>query len=450
MFESKKGSNPKQTKTKKYTPLVLILVVILTLLLLLQAGKTFKKKAEPESQKITLNYWGLFESKEVMDELINKYEKEHPNVDIIYEKRDFDDLGVYRATLLTRLQNKSGPAIFRLHSTWMSQYLNEVSFNNDSITNQDYTDRFYPVVKKQCVTNKGQMLCMPLMYDGLAMIYNKDLLARDSVSVPTTWEELRSAALKLTRKSETGIVQAGVTLGTASNVRYASDIFAFMLNQSNVGIPDGLDSEEGAAALDFYSNFSKMDKSWDNTMPDSISTFATEKAAITFGTASSIRDIFSLNPTINLGVAPMPQLPVLGGGTTDDGWANFWVESVSADLSSDEQKAAWDFLEWMSREDQQTQKYTLGVEKTGFGEIPANKNLYQTFKGINYVGPIVTQAPKAKTLYLTDYAGNGEYVDIIKTAINSNVADKSDESLEVLKTAREAFTKLAKEKQSKN
>jgi multiple sugar transport system substrate-binding protein len=54
---------------------------------------------------------------------------------------------------------------------------------------------------------------LPLTVDARAIFYNKTLLEEAGVEPPTTWEELRTAAIALTKRDESGkLVQSGFAL----------------------------------------------------------------------------------------------------------------------------------------------------------------------------------------------------------------------------------------------
>lgn len=412
-------------------PIVLILSVIFTLLLVFVfTSVPFFNNLLPfdtgdggpiqSGQNVTLEYWGIYEDPEVMESLISKYNETHPGVKINYVDRNFeDDISRYKSTLLTRLNNGDGPDIFRMHSTWTREYINEISLNNRSLELEEFRKRFYPVAETQCVLTDGRVVCIPLTYDGLVLFYNQELFGALGIGEPRTWDEVRDAALKLTQREENGSIRvAGLALGTADNVAYSSDILALMFLQSGIKIPDGIDTDSAAAALTFYTNFVRVDDVWDNSFTDSIEAFASQRAAMAFGTSREIEEILSINPTLQLGILPVPQLPSISGGTTNDTWASFWVESVSKDSSDSKQRAAWDFLEWMSQPEQQLYLYEQSASKYRVPTIPSNREVQSEVLKNPYLNNIVKQAVYSKSSLVADQVGNDRFSVIFKDAIN--------------------------------
>jgi multiple sugar transport system substrate-binding protein len=425
-------------------PIVLIFSLIFTLVIIFVFTTVpFFKNLLPfetpsagpvtSGQNVSLEYWGMFESEPVMQTLISKYNETHPGVKITYVDRNFEgDISRYKATLYTRLKGGNGPHIFRVHSTWIPEYIREVSLNNQSIKLEEFRERFYPVAETQCVLTDGRVVCVPLMYDGLALLYNKEMFSALGIGEPETWDEVREAALKLTQRNKNQITVAGITLGTSNNVSYSSDILGLMFLQSGVNVPEGIDTDAATAALTFYTNFVKTDKVWDSSFSESVVAFASQQAAMTFGTSRDVIRVLELNPTMQLGVLPVPQLPDISGGTTTDTWATFWVESVSADASDAEQKASWDFLEWLSQPEQQKMLYTETAKYKKFGFVPANREVQEIVFDNVYLENIAKQAVYSRTSIVADKVGNDSYSNIFKTAITE----------EDLSEAKEAYIKL--------
>ena len=101
-------------------------------------GKFFSLSNTPTTSKEgELTYWGLFESESVMQPLIDEYEKLRPNIKIIYEPKDFNDLKNYKDTALMRLKNNSAPDILRIHSTWLPSFYTYLTEAPDSVYTKD-------------------------------------------------------------------------------------------------------------------------------------------------------------------------------------------------------------------------------------------------------------------------------------------------------------------------
>ncbi|TXI33025.1 MAG: extracellular solute-binding protein [Niabella sp.] len=377
------------------------------------------------NKEVSLEYWGIYESEAVMQKLINSYQEQNPNIKIKYVQKTFDNLDEYRGTLTTRLAQGSGPSIFRMHSTWTNSLGNQMAIAKEQMSFDEYQKRFYPVAVKECTDSAGDVYCLPIMYDGLVLLYNKNMF-KDANMTPqiVSWEDLRQTAIRLTRYDENqrNIVKSGLAIGTTNNVKNFSDIIALMFLQSEVKFPDDLSSGSAQQVFSFYKSFATRDKIWNAEMPSSTKSFAAEQTAMIFAKSTDILEILRLNPTLDFGVLPVPQLPKLGGGTTNKNWASFYVESVSADLDENAQKEAWKFLEWLSRPEQQILRFNESsvINPRKFGEAYGNAQLKNNLINAPLLGPILQGAPTAETSVLADESGNAYFVYQLRTIVDSD------------------------------
>lgn len=409
------------------------ILISIFLILLVSISLTFylfsrKQEKAPSLKPITLEYWGINESEADIAVLLNEYKKVRPNVTINYTNRQYeDDLVRYRSSLLTRLKSGTGPSIFRVHSTWIPQYLNELSPATGELSDgNSYKNRFYGVVIDQCTSSVGQVYCVPLKHDGLVLLYNTNMFEEEGLEKPVTWEDLRSLAVALTKRNGDTITRSGLALGTALNVSNSTDVFGLMLTQSGVSIPAGLDTDSAAAALTFYRSFSKRDKVWDNKMQNSVLAFATEKTAMIFAKKEDIEKILSINPTLKFAVSDVPQLPGIDGNIKQKSWASIWVEAVSSDLDEDTKIASWEFLNWLSKPEQQRMLLSEVKKTSKVGYVFSDKTIKNELKDMPYIYQVAESAPYSSTSFITDNTGNDSYVQALKAAIDSGGDELTD------------------------
>ena len=398
--------------------------------------------------EVTLAYWGLWESPEVVNPLITsfieEYKKENPrvNLTINYEKRSFGTLEQYRETLLTRLQQGTGPDIFRLHNSWVGDFSTEIApLPAEVLSEQDYALRFYPAALASAKVGT-EIYSIPLEYDGLVLFYNKALLK--GVDVPEkikTWEDFRREAVKLTTwknndANKGAILKSGAAFGTANNISHSADILSLLLAQSGVDPLTELNTQAAADALTFYTNFSKVDRVWNETLPFSINAFANGQVAMIVAPSWRALDIAALNPDLGFAAAAVPQLPA----TTEGGvhWGTFWTESVSADTERSE--IAWAFLEYLTREDQQRALYAAEAQNRPFGEPYAVRSLAASLAEHEILGPLLETAPEAVSSKTVDLSGNQTYADALHKAVSDVLG--TVKSADALKTAQATIDQL--------
>ena len=170
------------------------LIIILIIVKVVTGAKTTKQ--------VTLNYWGLWEEESVMNGIIAEYETKTPNVKINYKRNQISD---YESRLKNRLA-KTGtettdvPDIFRIHNSWIPMFSDNLApVPTETVTTLSLANDFFDNYKKDLKVNENYM-GIPLMYDGLALFYNKDLLNAAGVEVPKSWWDLEAAANKITKK----------------------------------------------------------------------------------------------------------------------------------------------------------------------------------------------------------------------------------------------------------
>lgn len=391
-------------------------------------------------EKITLTYWGLFEPPELIQPLIEAYQKDHPNVTIEYSQRTYPSLGQYKDTLLSRLQEGVGPDIMRVHPSWLTTFLPELSPAPSAVISYtDFSSSFYPVAVDSLTVDQA-IYALPLGYDGLVVFYNKAMLGKVGLdSPPTTWGEFRRVATQLTERSEGGnkILQAGVAIGTSTNIDHAPDILGLMLVQSGVEIPRDLGSQAAQDALIFYTNFATKDRVWDETLPEAISAFARGELAMMLAPSWEFFVVKERNPGLDFAFSPVPQLPVAPGEEGTVNWASFWAEAVSRD--SEHAEEAWDFLNYLSSAQSLQEFYSNAAAVRAFGEPYSRQDLADNLTVDPFASVLISGANTAKTGALCGRVGNDFEVAAANAAIETVVRGGSvSTALGTMKKALEA------------
>jgi multiple sugar transport system substrate-binding protein len=435
------GSNlppevPPVFEENKNQPLLIVGAVIVFLIVFIFIFKLiFSGKKTP--QPVTLNYWGLWEEKEVFEPLILDYQKKYPYVKINYQKMESQN---YREKLLVRSRNNQGPDIFRFHNTWLPEIKEIASPIPASImSNTEFEKTFYKIHQKDLKVG-DKYYGLPLEIDGLVLVYNVNLLKKAGIDKPPeTWDELSNLIPKLTVKDTNGnIITAGVALGLTVNVEHFSDILALMIYQNGSDIKK-LDSEEAAGALESYRKFAEPPNNfWDENMPNSLTAFIQEKVAMIFVPSWQILAIKSANPEIEIKAIPVPSLP----GAPPVSIANYWVEGVSK--MSQNQIEAWRFLRFLIEKDSLTKMYELSSRTRLFGEPYSRVDLAPLLVQNSYLGAVIKQAdyfvsvPAISRTF--DNGLNDEIVKYLENAVNATIEGVSYN--EALMTAKKGVDQV--------
>lgn len=404
------------TKLPKKFPLPIFFIAgaIILIILAFSVFKSLLGKGKP-SGKTVLTYWGLWEPEPVIQGIIAEYQKEHSGVEIKYIQQDKED---YYARLQSAFTRGSGPDIFRFHTTWVSPLEENLSaVPAETVKSLGMESAYFPVIAESLKEN-NQFYGIPLMAEALALFYNKDILTAANKSAPRTWWGLEKLAKELTVTVEERITVAGAALGTVNNVDHWSDIIGLMIfqNNSNPSLADSLVED----VIRYYLRFSATDRVWDETLPNSTTAFAGGKLAFYFAPSWRIFNLLEANPNLNFAVTTVPQLPKVEGADweaveegegelTEVGWASFWAEGVW--LKSKNQKAAWDFLQFLGSKETLQKLYTAQGQTRLFGEIYPRADLAASLENDPLLSPFVKEMKMAKTWPLCSFTHDGALND---------------------------------------
>jgi multiple sugar transport system substrate-binding protein len=164
-------------------------------------------KTERTDGKVQITFWHSFVASTVpaFNELIKKFEEEHPGIVIKAQYVPTGDALIQK--LVTSVQSHTAPDISWIHADFIDKLveanaiyrMDEFLFGSDSLPRADLEDIFPPLL--QGATWKGTLYAMPMEATSLALLYNRDLFRTaglDPDHPPANWDELLEFARKLT------------------------------------------------------------------------------------------------------------------------------------------------------------------------------------------------------------------------------------------------------------
>ena len=436
---------PVYQESKSQYIFIIIGVIIFLILFIMIIRAVFSKK--PSNKPVSLVYWGLWEEKEIMDPLIASYQQKNPNVKITYQKMNPQN---YREKLVSRSKAQGNeataierPDIFRFHNTWLPEIKDVVAPLPPTVmTGEEFDKTFYPIHKSDLKVGT-YYYGLPLMIDGLVLVYNQGLFKKAGIAtVPTTWDDITEIVPKLTVKDLSGnLITSGIALGTASNVDHFSDIFGLLLLQ-NGGSLNKLNQDEAAGALEISGKSSEPPQGyWTEEMANSTTAFIQEKVAMIIVPSWEILSIKSASPDMDMKIVPVPVVP----GTASLSIASYWVEGVSKFSSN--QMEAWKFLKYLTEKENMTKLYEIQSKVRPFGEPYSRVDLAPLLAQNTYLSAVIKQANNFYSLPLIsrtfDNGLNDEIIKYLENAVNSTILGVSYK--EALSTAKlginQVFTK---------
>lgn len=378
----------------------------------------------PAKSNVVLSYWGLWEPDTVLQEVLQDFEKE-TGISVDYRQQSHKD---YRTRLQAALNSGSGPDVFRFHGTWVSMLKDQLApIPAKTYSVSDYQKDFYPIFAEQLQLN-GQLVGIPLMYDGLALYYNKDILQTANEEPPTTWGEVRTLADKLTVQTNNEIERGGIALGNTTNVEHYADILGLLIYQ-NGGDPANPISGEVRDAIKFYTSFAKTKPVYSDKLPSSTVAFARGEVAMMLAPSWRVHEVKHLNPELNFGTAPVPKL-----GDNEYGWASYWAEGVSK--KSSHQAEAWQLLKYLSSKEVLRKLYSAQSQLRAFGELYPRPDMASELNQ-DLVQGFLQDAAKAKSWALSSFTHdngiNDQMIQYYQDAINKSLqAELIDSDLQTL------------------
>lgn len=425
--KNQKTGSPISAKNILKIFLIIIVIVVIGFLVFRIVVPNFRNIQEP---KVTLVYWGLWEDASILQSIVSEFNREHPDITINYSKQDIKQ---YRERLVTRIQNGTGPDIFRFHNTWVQMLLGALlPLPSETITKDDFTKWFYPVAQKDLIKN-GAIYGIPLEIDTLALYINTNIFESAGVSAPKNWVDFINYARQLTVKDGSGQIKtAGAGLGTFNNITHAPDIISLLFVQNGVDLNNiGKDNQAASEALAFYTSFAFGDnRTWDSTFDPSIVLFAKGNLAMYFGYSWDYFTIKAINPNLAFEIHPVPQLP-----NQNMTIASYWVEGVSP--KSQHQKEALLFMKFLAKKETAQRLFTEASKTRAFGEPYARLDLADTLKSNSIVYPFVSQGNLAtSSFFASDTHDNGlnsqmnTYLgDAVNSVLNFGSAQSAVETL---------------------
>lgn len=334
------------------------------------------------TQKVTLQFWGVFDDRSAFEKVIKDFKTQNPGIDVIYRQFSFEE---YENSLINNLAAGTGPDILMIHNTWLPKHGNKLKplpaklsgQKEAAMTVKNFQDQFVDVAYNDLVSN-NQIFAMPLYVDTLALYYNKDLFnAAGIVRPPEDWAEFNQDVELLTKLDSSGnITQAGAALGTAANINRSTDILMGMMMQSGVQMTNSEHTEVtftknisnssiGEVALKYYTDFANpavRTYTWNNSQHYSIDAFSEGSVAMMFNYSHEASVLKSKSSRLNFNVAKMPQ-PAGVADKDISNFANYWAVAVSN--KSQNYNEAWRFITYLTSKEGASNYLTATLRPSG-------------------------------------------------------------------------------------
>jgi multiple sugar transport system substrate-binding protein len=205
-------------------------------------------------KKVDIVWWFPAKEQEVtMKKIAENFNKKQDHINLKVQLNAGAD---YYTKLQTVLAAKNGPDIMWMNGPNFPKFQSkgflmkfDEKIDRDSFSMNNYPDSLVKLYSKDGVYG------MPKDYDTIGLFYNKEMFDKAGVAYPTenwTWDDLRSAALKLTVKSGKTASQWGFS----ANLSTQEVVYPFLVQNGVLPIADDrkslqYDSPEGIEAIQF-------------------------------------------------------------------------------------------------------------------------------------------------------------------------------------------------------
>ncbi len=210
--------------------IIMFLVITMQIMVLAACGNEEKQKEDKEAEKATatsipdsleepveIEFWHAMTGglEETLKTITDKFNQSQENIEVtLVSQGSYGDLS---QKLMASAKAGDAPVMTQAYEDWMTQYI-----DNDLIADltpyiehekhgwsEDELNDIVEVFRK-ANTWEDKMYGVPFNKSTEVLYYNEDMLADNDLEVPTTWEEYKQAAEKLTtEKDGTSIVGLG-------------------------------------------------------------------------------------------------------------------------------------------------------------------------------------------------------------------------------------------------
>ena len=320
----------------------------------------------------TVRFWYHFDNPDnPMSELIAKFEQANPEITIDAQNVPWNS---YYDNLYTAIVGGNAPdaAMLKMHALPRLMEMEALEPLDARIAEwqgrDDILDNLFALTKAP----DGTQYYLPVQYVALYLYYRTDMFQELGLTPPQTCQELRDAAIKLTRDTNgDGKIDTygfGFRGGKSGHEHWG----AFTLGATGVALDETLTSEAGIAGTQFVIDLFQTDKVFPPSAPNDgfqeiIGAFKSGVTAMTIHHVGSSKDLVAALGD-KVGAVPMPEC---GGGR----WTTFGDESTAVLANASDKDAAWKWISFLSTEGNNA------LFNTATGQLPVTKSDTATWDG---------------------------------------------------------------------
>lgn len=351
---------------------------------------------------VTIEYWQQHDQQkvEVIDDLIEIFEDENPDIRVNHSSYPYDQ---FQEQVATNAAADAGPDIINLFYGWAPLYIQEgflQPLSQEAFPHEEIEDEFFPMVESVKVDDEYWVL--PTGVRTLALYMNEELFEEvglDIESPPEDWDELVEYAQQATVLDDNGYLEIG-GLGWQHDSQGHHWFRDGLLRQAGAdGVSDDLqtvlwnESPAGLEAFEYWLSFPMEHNTSEPNFYDHDSTaFGQGFLAMNVDGSFRISTYESDYPDLEYQIAPLPS------HEEESTPGSFWANGITAGVEGDELEAAEKFLQFLISEEAM-EKWIENV-----GELPAKEEVALQEKYVEdpLYGPFIEQLPIANAHFFVD------------------------------------------------
>ena len=208
---------------------------------------------------VTITVWDYYGTTTPVKPALAGFKRKYPWITVNYQALDYDTIST---KFTVSVSSGVAPDLATLDMTWIPAYaatglLTDLSKLSGNMLNGKPVKDQYSAAQLNAMSFDGRTVTMLFDEDCYALYYRRDIFEQKGISVPTSWDELRAAALSLAEKSNGSSKPNKYLMEVDPDTfHYASYLFqndGAILNPANSKAV--FNSQEGVQALEYYKGF---------------------------------------------------------------------------------------------------------------------------------------------------------------------------------------------------
>ncbi|MDD5449432.1 MAG: extracellular solute-binding protein [Candidatus Omnitrophica bacterium] len=265
---------------------------------------TFFLSCSYAEEPVTLTLWEFSAGESLMRNLIDKFQKENPDIKVNLQQLTWE-YGLDKFVMSLAAGN--APDVCELGTTWISKFASSGILLDITENVKDVKEKYF---LWDFASYDNRVYGIPWLAGTRVVFYNKDLFIKaglDPERPPQTWQELLDAAKKI-HDPKKGIWGFSVCAGEPESPWQEFLPFAWS-NGARVLSPDlkksALDSPQMVEALKFYQSISRYSLIERQSQINEL--FAEGKIGIQISGSWNMRLISRINPGLRFGLSFIPR-----------------------------------------------------------------------------------------------------------------------------------------------